>query len=469
MISIMPVFFDRIETFSKPLYGFNQNVMYKSTPEQDANRLGPTQHLEDYVLQFLQQQEKAGGPSIAVSVVLDAVSTSNLRIERGFALTEASPAAETVGAPNEPDSALSQWPAVYMRSTVHGLSNLASGGGILRGMRRTAGRKEARVGRAGSRSHEDDPTSAMRQPSSILRSWSNDASPSIGKEAAKLRHQEKRLSLNVLEYAPESGTTASSWPHSAWNKLVAVLAGQEDDQLPDPPVKVEAPLDRGSFGDMEVDLFSSIRNWPGLSAATTTSTDSSPLSSPASPISRLVRQEVQTSFYVSALSDFLWLVLMVKGEEESLWHRRRSRSALEEEAREFLNTMASQLRVADWFSPRHIHRLRQGIFEATSATSSHGHFRREHGLVFEMRAERAWDDKDMQDFLKCIKEIFGLRAPRRPIIGPLYSMSSYGLSFVSKRGSPRNRSTGTPPPSISLEKSAAALFLGPELMNSFGE
>ena len=468
MISIMPVFFDRIEAFSKPLYGFDQISIQETASKEESHRLGPTEDLEEYVLRFLQQQDKAGGPAIAVSVVLDAVSTSNVRVERGYTLTEIAPVVESAVGMNQQEAALSHWPAIYMRTTMHhGFSTLSSGGGILRGMRRTAGRKEARVGRVGSRSHEDDPASSMRQPNIILRSWSNDASPSIGKESSKRQHQAKQLSLNVLEYGPESGSTASSWPHAAWTRLVALLADRGDDQLPELSVKAPS-LDRGSFRNMEVDLISSIRNWPGLSAATTTSNDSSAPPSPTSPVNRLARQDAQTSFFVSVLSDFLWLVVMVKGEEESLWHRRRSRTALEEEANVFLNTMASQLRVADWFSSRHVHQLRQRMFKSSLGNSSHGHFRREHGLVFEMRVERAWNDDDLQKLLKSIKEIFGLRA-RRPIIGPLYSMSSYGLSFVSKRGSPRNRVTATVPPRISLQKSAVALFLGTELMHAIGE
>jgi hypothetical protein len=490
MIATMPILFDRIQTFSKPLYGFNRNLIRDTSAEQDARRLGADRDFESDVLDFLQRQEKAGSPAIAVSVVLDAVVTANLRVERGFALAQTSPtstpSSPTIGEGTNPSElVMDHWPSVYMRTTMHhGVSASTSGGGILGGMRRTAHRSnDHKLGLAGSKSHEEAPSQKTRTASSnILRSWSNEASPTAAQDSAKKSHQSKQM--NVLEYGPESGSATSSWPHSAWKSLVALLTGAGD-QLGSPVSTNDAaaPVNTSpfaSFGSIEVDLKAlSLTNWSGLNSPTVTTTN--PPQASSAPISKLAKSDSQTSIHVSAISEYLWLVVMIKGEEESRWHRRRSRADIEEEARQFLNDVAPLLRMSDWFSSTvEISQLRQGTLKAsasksTSSTSKNNHG--EHGLINALKAERNWDEDDLQEHLATLKELFGLRPPLRPTVGPLRQMSSYGLSLGSAiagfKRSPRfnnRRSTRVAEANnASLRTSAAALFLGVDLMHAVGE
>jgi hypothetical protein len=489
MIATMPILFDRIQTFSKPLYGFNRNLIRHTSPEQDASRLGADRDFESDVLDFLQRQEKAGSPAIAVSVVLDAVLTANLRVERGFALAETSPtsipSSPTIGEGINPSELImDHWPSVYMRTTMHhGVSAATSGGGILGGMRRTTHRSnDHKLGLAGSKSHEEAPSQKTRTASSnILRSWSNEASPNAAQDSAKKSH---RGQMNVLEYGPESGSATSSWPHSTWKSLVALLTGAGDPLAsPASTNDAVAPVNTSpfaSFGPIEVDLKAlSLPNWSGLNSPTVT-TNNPPQASSALR-SKLAKSDSQTSIHVSAISDYLWLVVMIKGEEESRWHRRRSRADIEDEARQFLLDMAPLLRMSNWFSSKvEISQLRQGTLKAsasksTSLTSKNNHG--EHGLINALKAERDWDEDDLQEHLATLKELFGLRPPLRPTVGPLRQMSSYGLSLGSAiagfKRSPRfnnRRSTrATAATNSSLRTSAAALFLGVDLMHAVGE
>jgi hypothetical protein len=181
----------------------------------------------------------------------------------------------------------------------------------------------------------------------MLRSWVNEGSPRTVK-----RTREEDSQLNVLEYAPEPGSVASSWPHSSWNNLVALLTGTGE--LPSSPVQEDTmtsifeQLERTSFRNLEVEF--------------------PPTSSP-----KRLRFTAQTSFHISALSDYMWLVIMVKGGEESRWHRRRASKVVEEEVRDFLDVLTTLLRVGDWIRASHAQKLRQATMKAFSFASSSYH------------------------------------------------------------------------------------------------
>jgi hypothetical protein len=152
------------------------------------------------VLDFLHCQEKAGDLTIAVSDVLDAVTTSNLRIERGFTVVE-NPTVYTAQM-KEGEAARFQWPAVYMRSTLQGLATTPTSslpGHLLGNMRQSSSCKagagpghllgnmrqsfscKAGAGRPGSQLQdvEESYSSSTQQThsSSILHSWSTDMLP----------------------------------------------------------------------------------------------------------------------------------------------------------------------------------------------------------------------------------------------------------------------------------------------------
>lgn len=443
MISILPIVFDRIEAYAKPLYGFQNTSL--ATSKHFSERLGPSQDLEQMVLEFLRRQEKAGSPTIAVSVVIDAVKTSNLHIERGYTVVDSSNTVDSTQI-KEAEAARLEWPAVYMRTTTHRALSI-NPGGLLGGMRRSASRKD----RVTSRSHEDD--SITSTPSSkILHSWSVDGSPVA-------RSRQEATQLNVLEYAPDSGSVASSWPHSSWNSLVALLTGKNE--IPSSPLQEEEDTktsfldrwERASIRNLEVD-FKSLAKWPG--SVETAPSDSPLLSSP-----KTQRSSVQTSYHISALSDYTWLVIMVKVGEESRWHRRRANKLIEEEVQSFLSDFSTHLRVGNWFRASHAHKLRQEMMKPLSSASSSGY--RDFDIVdkLKMKQARKWDKVDLDELLQSLKGAFRLRSPRRPLVDHTIGFQALSKSPRRQRRIPRSS------PLPSLEASAAAFFIGPDLMYIF--
>lgn len=463
VMSILPIVFDRIQAFAKPMYGFQDG----SEPSTSVPLpLGATQDLESMVLEFLRRQEKAGGPSMAVSVVLDAGRTSNLSIERGCTVFE-TPALE-IAQMEDSEAARLQWPAVYMRTTAHhgALTAAAVPGGLLGGIRRSSSRKD-RVGRPGSRSHEDEGNNHA-QGSHILRSWSNDVAPTNTNGG----HFENK-GLNVLEYAPEVGSVASSWPHSEWSSLVGALTGTGEPSVGSAngetsKASIFDRLERTSSRNLaEVDLISlPLPKWTEVSGSNF-SEESLPTASPTSSRKQL-RFNAQTSFHISSLSDYMWLVVMVKVGEESRWHRRRASKAVEDEVQEFVNGLGTLLRVADWFRASHARLLRQKASDSSFVSSSGIH---DFDLADEVKIERLWDDDDTQDFLLSIKEAFKLRSNHISLAEPLKSSHKISFRSIATKKSPRRIQRGTPRALLhrsSLQASAAALFLGKELMHTIG-
>ena len=451
LISIFPIVFDRIEAFAKPLYGFNESQMENRLLENPLpDRLGPAQDLEQQIVEFLRKQEKAGGPAIAVSVVLDAVNTCNLRVERGFTLQEQTSTMSSSPL-KESEAKCLEWPAVYMRTTTHhGLTSSQSSGGILGGMRRSKGSSQS----VARQSTEGDATlkPTRSTSASILRSWSADtSSPRV---TGKYKPEEKQL--NILEYTPDSGSSA--WPLSAWGSLVALLTGTAEEA---PPTLIpELPsMDLASFGSIEENLKSlSMPKWPGSAPLTM-----SPGSHPSSPSTPALRRKMSmvcenTSFHISHLSDFMWLVIMVKGEEESRWHIRRSRTVVEDEVREFFKKTAPVLRIGYWFAVYHVHKVRVQKIKTLKSQRRR--------LFTEIQKERSWNDANVQELFEALKEAFGLRSPRAPLveaprstyIGGFRALGSRSPSFW--RGPRTARSQD-----VSFDASAAFFFLGPVLAN----
>jgi len=455
LISIFPIIFDRIQAFSKPLYGF-QALKPDLLPRGESH-LGRSEDFESQILDFLRRQDKAGGPSMAVSVVLNASAVKqkkveHLKIERGFALYD-----NPLGAAQDNeagDDLIAQWPAVYMRTTVHhGLQpSSSSHGNILENMRRTtsrADRSSMLVSRLQDKSSYSNDGSA-----STLRPWSS--------ESTKHSSGAWNSELNVLEYAPDSGGPSTSWPHASWKSLVAVLTGTGEEA--DSPVEETSKpsifegFEHASLRNLELDLKSlSLPTWAG-----TRDDDMLEEKGGRSPFSsrKLPRNNDQTAFHISALSDYMWLVVMIKSGEESRWHRRRSSKVVEEEASEFLAHFAGRLRMAECFQASRAQELREGTMKRNGLGSD---------LIDEIKATHIWNDEDVQIFLQALKVAYRLRAPRNSLAVPLNS--SYRLGFRSAGGkSPkfgRNFARASPP-LPNLQISAAALFLGPDLMHTIG-
>jgi hypothetical protein len=444
VVSLLPIYMDRVRAFSGPLYGFDSAPLFQNEllrHDWDAS-----------VAEFLRRQEKAGGPPTAVAIVLDAKGTSNLHVERGFWLSGTNGITEEKKP--EPSDTRVLWPAVYMRSTVHSTAaashralsvstaSLRSSSGLLRA------------------SGGGGPSSR----SSLLSNWS-----STSERAAPLT---KSISTpwHVMEYGPDEGNVINSWPHSEWEALVGALLDNKSSfmgldtgdmssnrvasdntspaRLADEPVAV-------TYADLEDEeeakresLFSVEEQAASLFS---TSIEPSPTSSPKVKH----EQKQQSTFHVVSLSPFLSMVVIIKGEQESLWHRRRSRLG-DEEIRSFLDDIASKLRIARQFTPSRLPAVSFKVGDMETRLKA-------------LAEVTDWNGKSVKSFVRQLKDTFGLR----PTLLQDGALNSTSLSRSSAR-SPSRRQPSTPagrkrrkwrnkPAESALPKSAAALFLGPEL------
>lgn len=416
LISMFQIYFDRVHAFAKPLYGFDSGAALRDTDENKDARIGGAKNfMDDLVLDFIQTQQKLGTSAVAVTVVLDAVRTSNFRMERGFTVVDSSVDESQL---SDLETTRLQWPAVYMRTTKHhGVTQ--AGGGLLGVKRRTSNRKL-----------EDE----QRRNASITEHyirWSSDASgPARTNDAAK----EKDVLLNFQEYAPGSGS--SSWPHSEWNNLVHLINEKEKPPLPQ---STSESLDISDDG-----FFKFLANG-GLSSFL----ESEP--SPSPTTTGLKRTIDHTSFYITPLNDFASLIVMTKAEEESRWHRRRG-SKIEDDVEKFLDDFSCLLRVADLFRASHDQEIRR------NATA------KQHGIDFvqEVRNGGNWNDEDVQDLVQSLKVAFGLQSNLKPFAAePLNPSYKMGLRL---RKSPKLRQINRT--SAKLDVSAVAFFLGTDLMHA---
>ena len=315
-MSIMPIYFDRINAFASPLYGFDTMHMWADSKEQ-------SEHYDSAVLDFLRKHESKGGPSMAVCIVIDAVSTHNENFARGFVVpceSSSTHAQQLTTAERQ----RKEWQSVYMRSTVHynsassPLSRSPShgGGSISTIMRRSKG-SSFRKGSRNAVSGEDDFTRSL---ANIIRPSSQDAS-----SAAHQSH------MSVMEYPSETGPV--SWPYTEWNLLVDLvkedLSPTEDDGVqavtyrqPEPPKVVAKKPTSVAFG--------------------------LPPPAPVTPPPPL-KAKTDSSFHLVRLSEYITMVVIVKCEDDGKWHLRRTRGHTDEEIRVFLNEMALKLKVSVLF------------------------------------------------------------------------------------------------------------------------
>jgi len=240
----------------------------------------------------------------------------------------------------------------------------------------------------------------------------------------------------------EQYTDKQSWPHSEWNELVTILRNEINPEELGPAM---------TFRAKEVETASNIDG--GFFAR--------PLSNPAS------------YFHVVALSEHLWMVAIVKGEDlEGKWNLRMAqRQHSEEKCRNFLDKMAMKLKVANLFD-----NINQILFvESTKKPTLEGSKKvpRMVGIGFSGNSENTsetlsieelcseWNDSNTQKWLKSLKDKFGLR-PQSPQAKPL--RSPYQMSFgqpSSGKGRYRKRRMKT---KSTVEESAASWFLGAEML-----
>ena len=457
--SLLPVYFDRVLVTAQPLYQFQTTEM---TCERDAR-----------IWQFLRQQEKLGGPATAVAVVLDAVGTQNLHVERGFVLGNGNTSNSTV-TPKSSSGLTTDariiWPAVYLRNSLFLSSDRSSGV----------------ASNSGSRSSSRNSFGALAPPT--RPSLSNLGSNASTAAAAASGKQSSSMTSKLLQYGADADASATQWPHTEWASLASCLAEttieeDEDESLADSTLTGGAVLsvrmaheptaatfreDAGSLVkqpalDSLAAAMKSAENqdsafWkfiPGLSNVwkaqeTSQETDSSRRNSfsQLSGLQGMALGSQTSTFHVVSLSSFLSLVVIVKPDAlDGNFLRRRSRLN-DEEIQDFLNTMAENLRVSQRFLPRCL-------------PKQHKRGRQLSDSLLDLPTEVVADEMVMSVVLRRVKGAFGL-GPSSPLqnkhrgfsILPQQRPKGYSSRGDSSVGSESN---------ASFTESAAALFLGDDL------
>eukprot|EP00546_Thalassionema_frauenfeldii_P007305 CAMPEP_0178908424 /NCGR_PEP_ID=MMETSP0786-20121207/7915_1 /TAXON_ID=186022 /ORGANISM="Thalassionema frauenfeldii, Strain CCMP 1798" /LENGTH=676 /DNA_ID=CAMNT_0020580325 /DNA_START=107 /DNA_END=2137 /DNA_ORIENTATION=+ len=238
-------------------------------------------------------------------------------------------------------------------------------------------------------------------------------------------------------------TDNKSWPLSEWNELVTILRNEINPEELGPAMTFRAK-EVETESNMNVGFFAR------------------PLVNPAS------------YFHVVALSQQLWMVAIVKGEDlESKWNLRMAqRQHSEEECRIFLDKMAMNLKIANLFD--NVNRILSVQSKKNQTPERIKKGARMGGLRFSGNSENSssalsieklcceWNEINTQKWLQSLKDEFGLR-PHSPDITPL--RSPYQMTFgqhppSSKRGY-RKRRMNT---KTTVEESAASWFLGDEIL-----
>lgn len=436
VMALLPLYFDRIQAFAGPLYGFDPIKMMRS-----AQSSALTNDWNGDVSHFLRRQEKGGGPATAVALVLDALRTKNFHVQRGLQFAETP--TEDVSAADLEDVRV-RWPAVYLRSTLY-LGSPSS------------------TQRPGARSEKEVGSSVLlnASQSNLLPNWAKSSPSSLAPGARKVPVLTANNST-LLEYD-------GVWPHNEWENLIALfqpdsLASDMTDNRKGLTLIRKSGDESGSSNqrvvsfrvETEESSLERLRNSVIGGAASLFDVGGTSPKSPAfqrSAIAGGERIEASAStFHIAPVSDTLSLVVIVKGEGDHRWHRRRSPLS-DDEIRDFLHDMASKLRVSEQFSPKCISLKSQTLIQLKpylpKQTSSDqvAHF---------------WTDKIVDTLLKDVKDAFGLRPTQEG--GTIVSRNSPG--HLNRRFSPRTPGRPLPrvsPLVVSPEKSAAIFFMGPEL------
>jgi hypothetical protein len=458
-MSLLPVYFDRVHAFATPFYGFDACALWQQQQQtHPGSSRSPDVHTyrtdwDAVIIDFLKRQEKLGGPSMALAIVLKAQATGNLHVERGFRL-------ETVAEAKEERDPRVLWPAVYLRSTMHLAASSYSvrssphNSGVLRLSQSSilSNWSSSNNGSAGGTT--SSPFSINRKrPTSVTSPTASDRKSTSGSIVSQQQHH-----YSVLEYAPDSGT-ATSWPHNDWDALVATL--MENDAADAAGQRINPKL-RGI----------------GYIGADNVGSSSGVVDDIAAPIfiapfrdlsSRMASNRVikafgrHSTFHAMALGDWLHVVVLVKDkEDDSRWHRRRV-GMDDSEIRIFLSDSLA------------CHLCPRGIFSSLNRAFALQIEMPEKRLTIPCSAGTSWaNEKQVQDFLDTVKQIFGLRP-----VSPLAKESNRTYSFYGTPRSPSSRGALvaansraerhrrlTKARQTKLSDSAVAFFLGPELAPS---
>jgi len=388
------------------------------------------------MMEALHKYEKIG--AISVAVIIDAVQTSSLRPEGGFSLEDKG----IVDNPSDPEATMRQrFPAVFMRtrSSMHAhplpdpplsvakppVSPTSSSPKGLLGFPKENSWKDRLNRRSFSRQNDVTPPSSP-MPSSptsrkILKSWSNDEGPSLPK---------KKKSLNNLEYGPEEGPGAKdiSWPHSEWRTLVGFLTESGNDGA---SVQAEAidGLDSRS-----------IARGPRVSYSSN-----------------------QTLYCIENVSENMWLVVMMKSSEMPTadwgWHTPiHTTESVEDELRELAANLSSMLRISGQFEVASTRLLRNKFIDRCSDEIGVD-------LTDEVR-DRGFDEGRIDSTGVCRLIKNHLRALAQVNRSSVEAGGTSAVSAQSRLLGRRRRLRGQNRV-VGHSESAAAFFLGHELMSTF--
>jgi hypothetical protein len=471
VLGMLPLYFDRIQAYSGPLYGFDSLHLFDK-------KLVNSNDIKYDCLDFLRRQEKAGGPLTAIAIVLDAVRANNLHVERGVSLVPT--AEQSEGEQLDPRMA---WPAVFQRSTMH------LGSPPPRSSQRSDG--GAGGGSAGILN-----TNMSSSQTSLLPNWNKPAmigstsSPRVKSSSSGGGGSSKGLSaqdLILLDYGPEPGLgEVKTWPHCDWRELSDVLnprlcTSRTDYRIVDEILQVDndqlaiaysipggAEVKSGNAVVSLLDDFSS-SIFSSSSAAAPPPPTSSMIANASIPNSAAATKtdgaKIPSTFHVAPLNPFLSLVVIVKGEEPR-WHHRRKNLLSDDDIRDFCNNVARKLRVVELFGPKCL--PPQDKKRAHLNLDKYDVVMRDNDDEAVNKDERAaphelWSDDTIEVFLKEVKDYFGLRPVTFVQDNLLLGCNSPGRRFLrspAPYGRPQRRVRLR---SASQDESAAAYFLGMEL------
>lgn len=410
-MSIMPVYFDRINAFASPLYGFDTMHLWADSSVQ-------ADHYDSLVLDFLRKHESKGGPSMAVCIVIDAVNTGDLNFGRGFVVCK--PSESSTAQLSRVERERKEWQPAYMRSTVHYNTSASpltrspshGSGSISTIMRRSKVGSSFRKGKSIMPASEDD---FSRSLANIMRPASQDS--------AVPTHQ-----MSVMEYPPETGPV--SWPYTEWTLLVELV---KEDLAP-------ASQDDG-FSSVQAVTYRQPE--PSPKEVATKKVPSIALGlAPPIPAPPPPKPMTDSSFHLVRLSDSITMVAMVKCEDDGKWHLRRTRGHSDEEIRVFLNEMALKLKVSILFDKDSVESVKKSSRHSDSKQPPEGDI---------VSVWQQWDESNTQGFLRELKRTFQLR-PQSPYMENLCSRG-----VITTPGGRRKKRA------LSYGESAMAFFLGPEL------
>lgn len=462
ILSLLPIYFDRIYTFASPLYGFDTTSLWATV---DKTKQWPLWN--EVVFQFLRQQEKAGNTA-AVCLALE--TSSDARPDRGYQLGRAQSISNNVD--RVADGAC--WHAMYLRSTMRLAEQT-----VLDPSPHAAGPLSSQASLLGSwgGSHlslASPALQASRKKASKRKSHINQSPSFLNRKTSSARID----ACPVLEYALDSAD-ATTWPHSMWERVSFLLSNEklrntaaeslsgsnasfllpvvriyhvhEESYESELESKEELTTAKSSlfgfrWGDDQVQSMSVNLRFRFLTP-TLFNFSASDFCTEKQTLNSSTAGKLPTKIFVARISDGLRLLIIVRGTRSDSDGNNQAKDG---SVRGFLEDLANNL------APRAIF---HSSFVVKQMKSENKRLASPLYLPdVDLSLEREGDDQ-LRDYLDHVKDAFGLQSASPLSLGE--SSRSRGLSIgrytpTSPRRSSREQNN-------KMDVSAVALFLGPEL------